>query len=705
MSQNEDELRLRIIETGADQVSGKLKQLTAAQTKVIDATKAQTAANRAETSSLLELERQITKGKKLWEEFGSAKTKASQAGAGGANTDRIVGAAGRAAGAISPGLGSTVRDIQDIQEFGKSLGDISKVAVGAGVGIGAATFALAKLQEQAQRVKEAAAIELNARAEVIGFIQTATKAEIDARIEELRQRQAINKAIADDANSVYQQLDSQTNVIGKLNAALGTNQGELAAAKAAADKANAALGETNTALNLLEQAAAANFAPTERLAEKEKELADIRAKATEQGIQYIVNEKKFQQEAIQLSTQQIKQRQLDIANEKERINLEITARQAAGDTSGKLDELVIRLAELGNQETFLAGTATDLAKAREAEAQAMDYQQQQLKETAAAVKQYNSDIEALNQKDLESREKLRDALIEIVDQAQKAAEAALDKLLQTRAELQRDLSRDEDKAARDAAVERINIQIDSYSQEIDAYKAYKRRLRDIDLKAQDDAFNLALNRDFAGLFESNRQVDIAKRDAAQAVRDQIEDAREARLRQLEDLQRSLEVERQERLIAFQQRLADAQAAYVQEQAQIEVQRREAEAKAQAARIKEKAAIDQQYATRLQAAQNELNLISQTEQQRINIMASAQNALIAQAQQLLAAVSSFGGGGGGGGGFLPSAGSQAFGGGGRGGGSFQFNLSQSFSGGFNEQRLAELSKDQTVKVVKQLLGVT
>lgn len=224
---------------------------------------------------------------------------------GGADkASRITGAAGRALGAVSPGAGSALRDIQDIQEFGKSLSDISKVAVGAGVGIGAATLALSLLQAQAQKAKDAAAAELSARSEVIGFIQTATQAEIKSKIDELKQKQAINAAIANDANSVRDQLESQTNAIGKFNAAIGTGAGELTAAREAADKANKALNDNSTALTLLQQAADAGFASERDYAEAIKKTNDERAKADILGAADEYNRQlKLQQDQLLNSSQ------------------------------------------------------------------------------------------------------------------------------------------------------------------------------------------------------------------------------------------------------------------------------------------------------------------------------------------------------------------------------------------------------------------
>jgi hypothetical protein len=691
MASNDETLGLIITETGADSATAKLNKLDAATAKVVKTTKAQTEANKAETRSLLDLERALVKGKKLWEEYGSAKSKAGKSSGtgGGPDSDKIVGATGRAADAVSPQAGAAIRAFEDVRDFGRSLSDVGKLAVGAGVGIGVAAAALSVLQAQAAKVKEAATVELNARADVIAFIQTATQAEIEARREELQQKQAIAQAVANDANSVLAQTEAQTNAIGKLNASLGTNQGELSAAREAADKANKALGETNTALSLIDQAAKAGFASERDYTKAIEETNKIRTSAALAGAADEYNRQLKLQQDAQLTSAQLGARITATIQEENAAHAalnKLLADQKRGVTGldAEITRLQVQIGKTGGDLTRLYGLFAD-RKSIEAAGDALKYTQEQATETAAAVKKYNDEIAALNERDTESREKLRDALISIVEEAEKAAQDALNTLLEARATIAQDFNRDEDKASRDAATERINLQIDSYRQELDIYKNYKRQLRNIEKRAQDDSFDLILNRDFSGLFNLNRGTEIAKRDAGQAERDAIEDARESRQRQVEDLVRSLEVERQERLIALNQRLLDANAAYVQEQLQIAAQRKDAEAKANAARVKEKAAIDQQYAIKQQAAQNELSLISQTEQQRVAIMAAAQNALIQQAQRLLAAVSG-------------SVGSSAAAGAGAG---MQFNLNQNFNGGgMNEQRVAELSAKETRKVLQR-----
>lgn len=312
---------------------------------------------------------------------------------------------------------------------------------------------------------------------------------------------------------------------------------------------------------------------------------------------------------------------------------------------------------LTQQNELLTSSTIPVIEAREKEAAAAAYQKKQFEETAAAVKDYNADVAKINDSLQTNKDKLVETLDGIFEQAQKAAESALDKLTQRRNDIARDFARDDQKAERDKQTKIIDIQIAAQRAEVDTYKNYRRKLRDIQKQADEDSFELALNRDFSGLFNLDRSTESAKNAAAQEERDAIDDSREARQRNLDDLARSIEVERQERQIALQQNIADAVAAYQMERAQIDAQRKEAEAKARAAAQREQQLLQQQLDARAQAIRAELQLIHQGEQTRLEITNQAMQALVNQARQLLAALSGSGGGGGGG------AGSgRAFGGG-------------------------------------------
>lgn len=484
----------------------------------------------------------------------------------------------------------------------------------------------------------------------------------------------------------------------------------------------------------------------------EKELADTRLKSAQQTITQMQQQQQLQVQYDTLkATGSSKQVQGTIEANNRQIASLNAFQKAAADYAATLkvgtEEHTLaaqaaqsyfdQITELQNQNQQLTDSVLPVIQAREKETAALEYQKKQLQETADAVKKYNADVETLNGKLDDSRQKLVDTLDAIFENAQKAAEQALQKLEQRRADLLQNASRDEEKQERANAQKRIDILINEQRQEADTYKAYRRKLRDIQQQADEQSFDLILNRDFAGLFNLNRQTQFQKNQAAQEEQDAIADERAARQQNLDDLARSIAIERQERQIALAQQLNDAVTAYQQERQQIEIQRRDAEIKARAAAAREQQLLQQQLDTRAAAIRSELTLIQQGEEQRLAITAQAMQALVNQAQQLLSAFSGGSGGGGGGshhrafGGFLragqistvnelpgqrESFGGQRLSGGlgllipfrsgnvspgNTGGSGLNVTITQNIQGGADADLIAEISAKKIVQVLKGL----
>lgn len=704
---NDETLGLRITETGADPAAAKLNKLDAAALRVLKTTERQTMINKVEQKSLLDLERGYESARKRIDDYTAAKTRAN----------KVSGDTGKSSGGdklntIERALNSTAslplnnevsQGIRLVSDFAGAIGDFNPIALAASAAAAAVAFGLKLLTESADRAAAAQQyaideanknfdINFNAREQA----QQKTREQLAADYDNIQAELTNTQLKLDAAKNRKAAIDEEFAGLGSsLNPQRRADLGgsgakeaeEITRLEAAARDLQTQLTTTTFAMQgttlatkelAAQQTAAAqdHLAAMTRNEQLSQRLADLTATGTSKQIESRI-------EGITREIGVLSQYQAAATEYAQSLEQGSEANRIA---SAQAEAYGTQIASLQLEQERLTSSTLALVKAREAEASAIAYTQQQATETAAAVKKYNDELAALNEKDADSREKLRDALIGIIEEAEKAAQDALNTLLEARASIATDFARDEDKAARDAATERINIQINSYRQELDVYKNYKRQLRDIERKAQDDSFDLILNRDFSGLFNLNRGTEIAKRDAGQAERDAIEDTREARQQQNEDLIRSLETERQGRLIALDQRLADATTAYQTEQLQIAAQRKEAETKAQAARVKEKALIDQQSAYLVQSRQNELLFISKTEQERVAILASAQNALIEQARRLLSVVT--GGGSSSGGGSSANAG-------------VQFNLSQSFAGGgMNEQRVAELSANEARKMLQR-----
>lgn len=690
MADNDNEtLGLDIQIKGTQPAVSALKSIDAAANKVLSTTKAQTAANKTETSSLLDLEKAMVKRKRLLDDYN--KDQPSKGGSpGGGGGDRVLGAAGRALGAVSPGAGSALRDLEDIKQFGSSLGDISKTAVVAGGALGVASLALAAVAARAEDIKNAAKLELDERAKVIAFIQTASKEEIATKLKEAQQSHATALAVANDANSVLeltrQGIKDQYGAVKAAFAELDPLYGEigptLAAAKEAAAAANKALDGDSTALSLLQQATEAGIGSEKSYKDAIAATTAERTKATLASADEALSLSKKISDEQKLNSKQIADRVDAIGAENRALQSAIDVIQLSGDTSAdaakKLTEYQVAQAKLGGELARL-GDLKPVVMNIEAETHAREYANKQQLETIDIVKQYGSDVDALNGKLAENKTKLIDSLDEIFATAQKAAEDALAKLNQARDDILKDSGREEGKAARDAELSRIDILIKSQQQEVDIYKSYRRKLREIQKNADEQSFELALNRDFSGLFNLNRDTNIQKNNAGQEERDAIEDEETARARNLDDLQHSIEAEHAERAIALQQRFEDEVTAYRREREQIDAQRKDAEAKTRAQNAKDAQLLQQQLQTRQQSAQQELSLVQQTETQRLQIQQNANVAFLAQAQALLNALSA--------------------------GNALTMNYTQNITSGADANQVADISKKATVKVVKQLIGVS
>lgn len=347
------------------------------------------------------------------------------------------------------------------------------------------------------------------------------------------------------------------------------------------------------------------------------------AELLERGIKAVIDQRRFEMDALKLSTDQIKDRQQSIKDEMSLLELEIATRKANGQVT---DELVQRWAELGQQEAYLSDVAYDLAKAREEEAEAAKFQEQQLKDAAAAIKKYNDDIESIEERSLEQRaaaaDRYNEALVNAAETAADAAENALANLQEQRANLARDLGREESNARRDAQLEQLDTLIEFQRDEARALREHQRNLEQIRRDAARQEEDLIANRDFAGLFrlrrdtgfrleDTNRDFNAERQEQAQAFREQLQDqvAQYAR-------------ERDQRAAKYAQDLADAQAQYNAEIAQADANRREMQKKAFRAYQDDLKAIDAKLRTEVNAKraahQADLQLINQTAQVRAQI---------------------------------------------------------------------------------------
>jgi hypothetical protein len=271
-----------------------------------------------------------------------------------------------------------------------------------------------------------------------------------------------------------------------------------------------------------------------------------------------------------------------------------------------------------------------------------EYLQQQASDIADATKKYNDEISASELKKQQDiialNEKFAQEQVEIARNRVKEEAKALEDLNNDLRKLNTDLTRDTEKEGRDRARKNIEMEIEFQREELADAEAHRDKLLQIEedyRKRQQDA---AENFDFAALFDLSEQV-VQQTNAANEEYDKQRQERVQALQyEREDLVREYGAQREERLIQYEQDRADRQAQYEQERARIVNESAEKMLLAQQAHSNELTQIANKYANeqalRQQAYANELALLMQTEQQRLQIMAQAQEALLQQAYSFM-----------------------------------------------------------------------
>lgn len=627
------------------------------------------------------------------EDVGNAKEKVTSGGGVGSAFGRIGGVGSRALGAVGLGeVGNALNNFGDVAEVGevadavkdvvKNIAPLQKIATGLAPVLGTTGAAFASLGIAIAPIAIAigtlilAFKSFEVSIKKIGELQRQQFADVDAQVNRqlaTRQKAAnqTREALQAEATNIQFELDLRQKQLENAQTAkaaieaqytaLGSsfNIGERAALGTRGQEAATEVERLTKVVGDLTSQLGATYDATYSQVQAEKDLAAARNQAGLDALEQLqTNEQllsRLREMGANATSEQVESRL-------ESINREILTLDQYGKAAYELSQTLEQGSEAYNaadkqahqyaeqivtlqtEQEALTTSILPVIQAREAEAAALEYQQKQLEETAAAVKKYNDDIDNLTTKLDDSRAKLVQTLDDILAKAEESAIAAVKKLMAARAELNQKEIRDDQKAERDAANQHLDLGIKEAQQEADIYKGYRRKLRDLEKAANEESFDLILNRDFSGLFKLDRNTENKKQDAAQEERDAIEDAREGKQRQLEDLQRGLEQERQERQIALQQNIADAVAAYQQEHAEIDLQRKDSETKARAAQKREQEILQQQVNARAQALQSELILTQKSEAERAAIIAQYQAQLLAQAQAFFNAITNVGGGG-------------------------------------------------------------
>lgn len=256
---------------------------------------------------------------------------------------------------------------------------------------------------------------------------------------------------------------------------------------------------------------------------------------------------------------------------------------------------------------------------------------------------YESDVKAAETRGLEERaaiqKRYNDRLVELARQAADDAASALQRLRQQQTDLRLAMERDEAKADRAAADRRIEISIQAARADEKAAQDHFQRMAEIRRSAEDREFDLILNRDFLGLFQSRRQTSRDLERETEQYNQQRQQRLQAYEQQNQDEARQRDIQRRERLIAYQQQLADARLAYqrdIEEQ-----QRRQAQAlrlarqerSSSLAELSQK--LNDEARLRSQAYQADLRLASLYGQAFVKAHDNINAAILQRANQMLA----------------------------------------------------------------------
>lgn len=609
----------------------------------------------------------------------------------GGNLRSVLGATGQIAGSLIPGAGQlfgvagAVTELK--QQFGglkETIGGLSGGMKAAGVAGIAFGVALAILNQRFQEGKKAAGEELDARQKALDLLRTGTKEEVQSRIDALQQAKDAREADAANAQKFLQNLRDGIKqnfgeagaAIAEINAKLGTGAPELAKAIENADAATKALSTTNTELDLLTQGLGTNATAQADLAASleateaaAKKLSDQLFKYAQDDIAAQVESRKQIRDLYRNGTQE----DLD--------NARFAAQEQINITQDRIE------AERDYQKSFEIGSEQykavqqildDLSETQDAQIHSLSAlkdanldvavaQNEAIKATVAAgesitntYKQYQDDVLSITSKYNENYASLEKKRIDTVEKIQQDAVDSAAKLLADLQQKQSDLKQNLDQSLSDDARKRqqteLQNQIDFQRNEVRSEQKYQDDIARIKKQAQDNEFELALDRDFAGLARSRRQTaNQISEVGSQAQKDR--QARQTALKeQAQDQNAAYLNERQNKLDQYQRSLSEAQAQYQREYRQATINRNRALAAAQQdynTQLNQlNSSLRKELDLRYRAAQSEISLARQTTETRQRMFASEYQAALKFFNitgNILQSGNSGGTGGGGGGG--------------------------------------------------------
>jgi len=490
----------------------------------------------------------------------------------------------------------------------------------------------------------------------------ALKAETEqknANIELARTRSAEQNR--QEANDAQQRFENQQDLLAKLQAQraeidkeyanLGANldpfkRKELADNAAATDKAIEEATKTLGEYGQEVENTVRVLGPEIDAREKEEAAIKAETDALKAKEQAIADAGKVELEARQLAKtateEQVKTLLDQIATQRAVLAEQAKEQEKLGVSSKVYTDQIVMLdarTRALTETTLKAARANDEAKDKA----------KSLEVAGKAAAKYYDDVKTANDKFAENQaeiaQKLIDKQADIQAQAVEAAEQLLQGLQQKQADLQKNLGREF--ADQDTKRQNDNIQrqIDFARKDATAEKKAQDDILAIKRKAKEDEFELALDRDFAGLAKARRGTLSQVSNVSKQAQDDRQERVKAFQEQSEDQNRAFINERQQKIVQYQRSLADAQEAYKRDQTQLTVNRNRALAAAQLANQKELQVLNDKHtkelAAKYAAAKAEIDLAQRSSAVRNQILTAEYQHALAVFQ----GVSRLGGGGG------------------------------------------------------------
>lgn len=642
--------RMVVAKAAATEQRGELERLKAATDDVAVSTDKLAEANQKTSNSFEKLRASEIKRVSA---FGAGSSGGDET-SGGSNlgsTLRKLGSQGRALPAMATPFGISTDQISNLVRMGGALTDLADKAgisttklLGAGAAAAVLGVALIALTNNAKAAKEAAQADLDARTRAIELINNGSKEEVQARINELAAKREANAIIAKDANDLVdnlrknniEQLGGGLALVTEINSVLGTGGSELAAAKENAEKANKALGETSTELDLLTQNSGLAAQGLDDIAQAANRI-HILAADISNGAAADLEAYKLANDPNTTTKQldsRIRDLQLEIAvtqnsalaaqSRAEALGVETAEGQAATAEMNKLNDQAARaqssLAALSQSFVRTAVTANETAAINE----------EIRKKEIEVAKQYNDDKAKLDE-DLANKQNklyadLADKQLELSDKVKEDTQKALDQLTEKSDALKSKLDDTlaEDKS--DADAKALDRQKKFLTKEAQADTEAKAKLLQIQKDSDEKAYDLGLSRDFAGLAQLRR--DTANRLAAS--NQEANDNRAKRLVQYEqenaDDEENFVKSRDKKIAQYQKQLDDLKDAEKKQEAAINDNYTKQNNKLTDKFNKEFGALSAGYAA-------ELTALQATTQQRVAIAANGAAALLKTEDEL------------------------------------------------------------------------